>query len=96
MMLIHLEILQEGYLKQLYHVFAYLNTYPNSEIVINPRDQVIDQAEFEHQDWTSRDFGHVSGKEDLPTNLLDSRGLGFVITSRVDASHTGYKVTRCS
>ena len=77
-------------------MFAYLKKYHNYEIVLNRSDQVIDQAEFEHQDWTSRDFGHVSGKEDLPTNLLDSRGLGFVITSRVDASHTGYKVTRCS
>ena len=80
----HLVLPCEGHLEQLYYVFAYLKKYHNSEIVINPSDQVIDQAKFERQYWTSSEFFHVSGNEDLPLNMPAKRGLGFVITSRVD------------
>ena len=64
-------------MEQLYHVFAYLNNYHNSEIVLYPSNQVIDQAEFERQYWTSRKFGRVSGKEDIPINIPTTRGLVF-------------------
>ena len=56
----HLELPQEGHLEQLYHMFEYLKKYHNSELVLNPSDQVIYQANFERQNWTSREFVHVS------------------------------------
>ena len=39
---------------KIYHVFVCLKKYHNSELVLNPSNQVIDQAGFERQDWTSR------------------------------------------
>ena len=46
MMLSHLELPQERYLEQLYHVLAYLNKCHKSDLVLDPSYQVIDQAEF--------------------------------------------------
>ena len=60
-------------------MFEYLKHH-NSELVLDPSDQVIDQAEFEHQYWTSSEFGHFYGKEDLPPNILASSGVGFLVT----------------
>ena len=87
MMLSHLALLQEGNMEKLYNVFEYLKKYHNYYLVINPSDQVIDQYEFERQYCTSSDFGHVSGKEDITSNMPDTHGLGFVVTARVDAEH---------
>ena len=73
-------------MEQLYHVFAYLNKYHSSELVLNPSDQVIDQAEFGRQYWTSGKFFYVFGKEDIITpNICAPRGLTFVDMERVDA-----------
>ena len=95
-MSIHLTLFCEGHLEKLYHVFLYLNKYHNSELVLNPSDQVIDQAESERKYWTSSNFGHVLGKYDIKPNILDPRGLGFMVMVRVDAYHIGYTVTRRS
>ena len=73
-----------------------MNKYYNSELVLDPSDQVIGQAEFERQYWTSRKFGHVSGNEDLPPNMPATRGLVFVIMPRVDVYHSGYTFTQSS
>ena len=71
---------QEVHLEQPYHMFVCLNKHHNYELVINPSDQYIYQSEFERQYRTSRKFVHVSGKEDLPPNMPDTHGLGFVFT----------------
>ena len=46
MMSSHIEITLEVNMEQLHHVFVYLNKYHNSELVLDPGDQVIDQADF--------------------------------------------------
>ena len=69
MMSSHIEILQEGHLEQLHHVFAYPKKHHNYYIALNPSDQAIDQSEFERQDWTSSEFSHVAGKEDLTQKI---------------------------
>ena len=38
----------------MYHVFEYLMKYHNSDIVIDPNDQVIYQNNFERQYWTEK------------------------------------------
>ena len=81
---------------KIYHLFVCLKKYHNSELVLDPSDQGIDQYDFEHQDWTSRKFVHVSGKENLPINMTPPHGLGFLITSRVYAYHAGDTVTKNS
>ena len=73
-----------------------LRKYHNSELVLNPRDPVIDTSLFKHKDWTSTGFGHVNGKEDLPPKMHQPRGLGFVLQTKVDVYHADDTVTRRS
>jgi hypothetical protein len=95
MMSSHLALPREGHLAQVYHMFAYLKKYHNSEMVFDPSDPAIDESEFERQDWTSSEFGHVQ-KEELPGNMPEPRGLGFIMRAKVDADHAADTVTRRS
>ncbi len=92
----HLALPREGHLYQLFQCFAYLKKYHNTEMVYDPSDPVIDESEFEFKDWTSSEFGHLQGKEELPTNMPEPRGQGFVINAKVDADHASDTVTRRS
>ena len=92
----HLALPREGHLDQVLHIFAYLKKYHNTEMVFDPSDPVIDEEKFNKKDWTSSEFGHVQGKEVLPANMPQPRGLGFVMTAKVDADHAGDTVTRRS
>ena len=51
---------------------------------------------FDRKDWASSEFGHVEGKENLPPNMPEPRGLGFTIVVKVDADHASDTVTRRS
>ena len=50
---------------------------------------------FDRKDWTASEFG-LSLNEELPTNMPQPRGMGFVIRSYVDADHAGDTITRRS
>ena len=58
------------------------------ELVLDPGDQVIDQAEFEFQDWNSSNFGHISGNDYLSHIMPYTCGLIFGVAARVDADHS--------
>ncbi len=92
----HLAMPREGHLYQLFQVFAYLKKYHNTEMVYDPSDPCINESEFELRDWTSSEFGHIEGKEELPPNMPTPRGRGFVINAKVDADHASDTVTRRS
>ena len=92
----HLALPREGQLYQLFQVFAYLKKYHNTEMVYDPSDPCIDESAFELKDWTSSEFGHLQGKEELPPNMPEPRGQGFVINAKVDADHASDTVTRRS
>jgi hypothetical protein len=96
MMPSHMTMPREGHLYQLFQVFAYLKKYHNTEMVFDPSDPIIDESSFELKDWTSSDFGHVQGKEELPANMPEPRGQGFVIRAKVDADHASDTITRRS
>ena len=87
---------REGHLEQLFHIFAHLNKYHNTEIVFDPTDPIIDKSKYQKQDWASSEFGHIEGKEELPPDMLEPRGFGFVIRAKVDADHGADTVTRRS
>jgi hypothetical protein len=93
MILPHLALPREGHLAQTLNVFAYLKKYHNTEMVFDPNDPVIDEADFERKDWTSSEFGHVSSKEEKPANMPQPRGFGFTIQAKVDANHAADTVT---
>ena len=96
MMSSHLALPREGHLAQLFHIFAHLKKYHNTEMVFDPSDPVVDEAAFERRDWTSSEFGHVQGKEEMPVNMPEPRGLGFVMRAKVDADHAADTTTRRS
>jgi hypothetical protein len=96
MMSSHLALPREGHLQQVLHIFAHLKKYHNTEMVFDPSDPVIDESVFELKDWTSSEFGHVQGKEELPRNAPQPRGLGFTSYAKVDADHGSDTVTRRS
>ena len=57
---------------------------------------MIDELKFERRDWTSSEFGHIDGIEELPPNAPEPRGFGFTIRAKVDADHATDTVTRRS
>ena len=66
----HLALPREGHLEQAFHVFGYLKVHHNAELVFDPTYPEIDMPSFERRDWTTSEFGHVHGKEELPPNQL--------------------------
>jgi hypothetical protein len=96
MLLSHLTLPREGHLAQVFHIFAYLKKYHNTEMVFDPSDPIINEAEFERKDWTSSEFGHVSGEEERPANAPQPRGLCFTIRAKFDADYAANTVTRQS
>ena len=96
MMSSHLALPREGHLECLYHIFAYLKKYHNSEMVYDPTEPVIDERAFKKADWTYSSILERDRKEVLPPNMPKPRGKGFVISCFVDADHAGDSVTRKS
>ena len=96
MMSSHLAMPRKGHLDQVLHIFAYLRKYHNTELVYDPSDPVVEQDVFEQRDWTSSEFGSVQGKEEIPSNMPESRGLGFIMRAKVDADHASDTMTRRS
>ena len=78
-----LALLREGHLDQVFQIFAYIKQHHNTELVYDPSDPCVDKSEFEAQDWTSSEFGHLQGKEELPPNMPELRGMGFVMRVKV-------------
>ena len=96
MMSSHLALPRKGHMEQVMQIFGYLRKYHNAELVFDPSDALIDEQDFDKKDWASSEFGHVEGKEDLPPNMPEPRGSGFMIVAKVDADHASNTVTRRS
>jgi hypothetical protein len=92
----HLALPREGHPCQLFLVFACLRKDHNAEMACDPSDLVIGKSAFQQKDWTSGEFGHPQGKEELPPNMPEPCGQGFVINAKVNADHAADTVTRPS
>ena len=57
---------------------------------------MIDHARFERKYWTSSDFGHIDGEEELLPQILQPRGQIFIMQENVDVDHAADTVTRRS
>ena len=64
-------------------------------MVFDPSDPDIDISKFEKQDWASSEFG-AEIQEQLPGNMPEPRGLGFIMSAMVDADHAADTTTRRS
>ena len=93
MMSSHLVLPREGHLEHVLHIFSHLKKYHNAELVYDLSDPVIDESMWEAKDWVSSEFGHLEGKEEVPPNMPEPRGLGFVVWVKVDADHASDSIT---
>eukprot|EP00957_Ditylum_brightwellii_P160899 12250118-Ditylum_brightwellii.AAC.1 len=85
----HLVMPREGHMTEVLRIFAHLRKYHIIKFVFDSSDPVVDELAFVQKDWTSSEFGHVQGKEEIPNNLPESRGTGYVMRAKVDADHAG-------
>ena len=96
MMSSHLALPRKGHMEQVMQIFGYLKKYHNMELVFDPSNPTINEQDFEKKDWTSSEFGHVKGREELPPNMPKPRGMGYTIVAKVDVDHASDTVTRRS
>ena len=96
MMSSHLVMPRKEHLDQVLHIFAFLCKYHNTELVYDLSDLVVEHDVLEQRDWTSSEFGAVQGKEEIPPNMPEARGQGFIMRVKVDADHALDAITRCS
>ena len=96
MMSSHLVMPRKGHIDQVLHIFAYLHKYHNTKLVYDPCDPVVEHDVFEQRDWTSSEFGAVQGKEEIPPNMPELGGQGFIMHAKVDADHASDTITRHS
>ena len=85
---------RRGHLEQLFHIFAYLKNKHNSEMVFDPSEPDIDEADFEKEDWSDTVYGKCT--EEIPDNMPGTRGFGMKIVACVDSDHAGDNITRRS
>ena len=80
MMSSHLALPHEGYLEQLFHLFAcYLKKYHNLEMVFGPSIPEPDMLAFARKDWITSEHG-LDLKEELPPCMPQPHdGFGFMI-----------------
>eukprot|EP00957_Ditylum_brightwellii_P142835 10883357-Ditylum_brightwellii.AAC.2 len=41
----------------------------NTELMFDLSDPVVDELAFQQRDWTSSEFGHAQGKEEILSNF---------------------------
>ena len=92
----HLALPREWHMQQVFQTFTYLKKYQNTELVYDPSNPVVDMLQFQRRDWTASEFGHIEGREELPPNMPEPRGVGFTMRAKVDADHAADTMTRWS
>ena len=53
-----------------------MNKEHNTDMVFDPSDPIINDIDFDKQDWASSEFGHLQG-EVLTGNIPEPRCIGF-------------------
>jgi Reverse transcriptase (RNA-dependent DNA polymerase) len=96
MMSSHLALPRQGHLDRLYHIFAFLKSHHNAEVVYDPSVPIIDESLFDRKDWSTSEMSGIPQGEELPPNAPRPRGIGFIMRAYVDADHASETVTRKS
>ena len=95
MMSTQLVLPREGHLEAVLHIFSYLKSHHNTEMVFDPSNPVIDMCDFQEKDWSTSVFGSDL-KDLIPPNKPEPRGEGMTMRCFVDADHAADTVTRKS
>eukprot|EP00957_Ditylum_brightwellii_P188219 14327955-Ditylum_brightwellii.AAC.1 len=73
---------REGHMAKVLRIFAHIRKYHNTELVFDPGNAIVDELAFEQRDWTSSEFGHAQDKEEIPSSMPESRGIGIVMRAK--------------
>eukprot|EP00957_Ditylum_brightwellii_P036679 2778131-Ditylum_brightwellii.AAC.1 len=73
---------REGHMAEVLRIFAHLRENHNTELVFDSSNHIVDELVFEQRDWTSSEFSRVQGKEEILTDMPESRGIGFVMRAK--------------
>ena len=95
MMSTQLALPREGHLEAVLHIFSYLKSHHNTEMVFDPSDPMVDMTDFQEKDWSTSVFGDEL-KEIIPSNIPEPRGQGMITRCFVDADHASDTITRKS
>ena len=85
---------REGHVEQLFHILAYLRIQQNISMVFDPKEPDIDDSQFVRENWL--DSAYSEFKEELPTNALQPKGIGFTMRVFIDSDHAGELTTQQS
>ena len=104
MMSSQLALPRVGHLDALMHMFAYLKTHQNSEMVFDPSEPAIEVDAFPREDWGLSIYGDAveelppqkSWEDGGPADMPEPRGKGFRMVVYVDCDLGGDLVTRRS
>ena len=83
---------REGHLQQLFHIFAYLKKYHNTEMVFDPSVVNFNADKFQRQDWSQTVYGDAP--PDQPLNMPNPRSQGFIVSDYVNSYQAGDTVRR--
>jgi hypothetical protein len=79
----------------MYHMFAYLKSHHNAEVIFNPTEPYIDKSLCDCKDWSTSEMSGKGTKE-LPADMPMARGQGFITQAYVDAKHALETITQRS
>ena len=85
---------REGFLQQVFHLFAYLKHHKRScMVVLNDTEPIFDPNAFKTCDWSQF---YPEAEEQLPPMMPQEWGHGVTTSCFIDADHSGCKATRRS
>ena len=98
MMSSHLALPRKRHLEEVLHMFAYLKSHANSEMVFDPSRVEFDKALFPKKYWGYSIYAQVASdsQEELPPDMPKPCGKGMDMRAYVDSDHAWDTVTRRS
>ena len=98
MMSSHLTLQRERHLEEVLHMFAYLKSHANSEMVFDPSWVDFDKAFFpkKYRSYSIYAQAVSDSQDELPPDMPTSRGKGMDMRVYVDSDHAGDTVTHRS
>ena len=78
-------------MEQALHIFSYLRSHHNAEMIFDPSEPEFDMnVTFPREDWSDKVYGEI--QEELPHNIPETRGFGFKIVIYIDIDHSSFKI----
>ena len=94
----HLTLPRKRHLEGVLHMFAYLTSRANSEMVFDPSQVEFDKALFPKKYWGYSIYAQAASasEEELPSDMPKPRAKDMDIRLYVNSDHAGDTVTRRS